>query len=64
MRSNHSIQTHTLIIIMLWGNILLPSIIADALIKTPHGLMPVQNLTIGDHLVGYSNNTTTNVSIT
>lgn len=64
MRSHRSIQAHALIIIMLWGNILLPSIIADALIKTPHGLMPVQNLTIGDHLVGYSNNTITNVSIT
>lgn len=64
MRSHRSMQTHVLIIVILWGNILLPCIIFDTLVKASHGLTSVQNLSTGDILVGYSNNKTTNVSIT
>lgn len=64
MRYDRSIKTTIFATIILWGNILFPSIFADTLIKTPYGLIPVQNLSIKDSLVGYSNNKIANVSIT
>jgi hypothetical protein len=62
---NHrTLKLSILGLILLWGQTIVPSILSGTLIKTPHGLTTVENVTIGNHLTGYNNTQAIDVSIT
>lgn len=50
--------------IVIWGYVILPSIISSSLIKTPHGLITVDNITTGSSLIGYGNKALASVVVT
>ena len=60
-------RLHKLVILsclLLWGQIVVPSILSGTLIKTPHGSISVENVTIGSNLIGYNNKQCIDTSIT
>lgn len=62
---NHvSLKSLILSCILLWGQFVAPSIISGTCIKTPHGQALVENLTIGNNLIGYNNKQFIDTSIT
>jgi hypothetical protein len=62
--NHHLIKLFIFNIFLLFKTTLLYSVIIGTLIKTPNGLIPVENININDHLVGYSDGKITQVSVT
>jgi hypothetical protein len=50
--------------ILMWGHIILPSVLAGSFIKTPDGFGNVEDLTIGSILIGCADTTLSNVIVT
>jgi len=50
--------------ILLWGQTIVPSVLASTLIKKVYESTPVEQIIIGDFFVGYSNKELINVSVT
>ena len=48
-----NIKTLVLTCIIIWGHIILPSVLAGSLIKTPHGLISIENCIMGRSVIGY-----------